>query len=256
MKKMNAIRRNQILSSIDCYPNIKKLFGEGFLNNAIQSFSLINGKWSPENYAISNYLMSGRNFLKEEDFIIFMSALEKMILFYVANYPTYITSSDLMKRLKSKKMSDFQGKWTELIFGYYLHSKGIKIEEMSPKEETSDGEKEICDIRTDFGEIEVSIILSDKRVSFSDGEVFFGDTNISYIDRELVNKKISRKKTKKILAIDCSLLDEIRLQFLNSYLGFDINFDVFKETSKKIILFIRDPLTEQVACHKIVNLMV
>jgi hypothetical protein len=246
-KNLTDKDKEEFLRKIDDCDNLKSLLGYDFLKKAIQDFQYIDNKWSSKNICFVNYLHV--HFDKEDYFL----SLEMMLSFYLKNFPEYIKSTDVINRLTSRRMEDFQGKWSEIALGYYLHGKGVKILEMSPKDKTYAGENEICDIKTDLGCFEVSAILSEARTIFPEDSVFWGDTNVSYSDTQLVNKKISRKQAKKILALDCSWLDNVRLQFNNIRLGFDINFDVFKKTSKKIMLFVRDTTTEQVVCHRIVT---
>ena len=237
-------RKNEIKRLIKQYPNVMDLFGKEFLLEAIECHSVDNcDQWSPKNYFLSNYLMSAFDHLNEPNFI---TELENMLQYFLQEHPTYIASKQVLSRLKSKDKALFEGKWSELIFAYFLKRKNVANIDMSNIIQTEDGEKELFDIKTDLGEFEVTTILSQKGM-YNTNQVILGSLEINENDKILVNGKIKKKRAKSLLAIDCTLVEDLFVKLAESQLGMPIDFNVFKRTSKQILLFIRDPQTLQVA---------
>lgn len=193
----------------------------------------------------------------------FLIECNKMLGFYLEKFPEKIKSADVIKRLSSKKESDFEGKWSELIFGYYLNNLGYELNDISVKEKTNDGEKEICDLRTNLGDIEVACSLSkngqfpemDSESEDDPNNAFSIDMNITGELKKIILSKIHKKNDKNIIAIDCTYLDEMRHHFdqisdENFKMYSDIS--IFRKDEKNIFLFLRNPITEQVSERKIV----
>jgi|GEM_PF-4816032 hypothetical protein len=242
-------RKQEIVKMIEKCPNIIEVFGHEFLFTAIQSYEVNNEcKWSPQNYFLANYLMSVSNYKGPKNYI---TELESMLNFFLSKHRDYIKSQSVLSRLTSKKEPTFQGRWSELIFAYFLNSKNIDIISISKTEQTKYGEVELFDIKTSCGEIEITTIMSEKGKVFDTDDVIFGMSEIGGIEKQLVNRKIKNKSGKKILAIDCTLVDELNDKLVEGKVGFPINFNIFKSTSKKVILFMRDSATQQVSLFKI-----
>lgn len=248
-------RKEILQNELNKYPVISDYFGYEFLRKAIRTYKTKSNSlvWSSSNFIISNYLMSHYNFREKVNFI---TELEKLLIFYTDNFSDYIRSEDVRKRLMSRNNSYFQGKWSELILGYFLNSRGIKILEMSKKINCSEGEIESNDIISSVGSFEVSVILSDKGREYPDDTVFFGSLEISQTAIDLINQKIKKKALQNnstILAFDCQHIMNIYNSFSHIYLGIPVNFNVFKDAKKPILLFIRDAYTEQVCAGKLVG---
>ena len=244
-------RKKEILNTIYNCPNIVELFGESFLDNAIESYKTIDKiKWSSQNYFIANYFMSASFYLNQINFI---NSFEKLLSYFITQHKNYISSKNVLFRLTSKNEALFQGKWSELIFVYFLKNSNVDVISVSELIKTNEGEKELYDIKTKYGEIEVTSILSSKGKVFDSEEVFFGSVEIGEIEKQLVNRKIKNKSGKKILAIDCTFVDELYEKLFSYKEGLNIDFDVFKPTSKDIFLFLRNPANQQVGFCKYLN---
>lgn len=244
-------RKKEILKTIFNCPNIVNVFGQSFLEKSIDSYKTVDGiEWSPQNYFIANYFMSV-SFYKNQ--INFITSLENLLSYYIKQHKDYILSNNVLSRLTSKNESIFQGKWSELIFAYFLNNKNIDVVSVSELTKTNEGEKELYDIKTEYGEIEVAVILSSKGKVFDSDEVFFGSVDIGDIEKQLVNKKIKKKGGKNILAIDCTFVDELYDKLFSYKEGINIDFSVFKHTSKNVFLFLRNPATQLVEFCKYLN---
>jgi hypothetical protein len=244
-------RKEQIITEIKRCPSIIEFFGNEFILTSIETYQTVNGfQWSPRNYFISNYFMSISFYQNQPNFI---TELERLLHYYLTNYPALIKSKNVISRLTTKDESLFQGKWSELIFGYFLAGKGIEIIDISRTQQSVHGEIELFDIKTKYGEIEVTAIMTKEGRIFDTNEVFIGSLQIDDFEKRLVNKKIKKKSGKKILAIDSSLIDELQTRILESSIGINVDFDVFQPTSKEIILFLRNPETCQVGHCKFLN---
>jgi N6-adenosine-specific RNA methylase IME4 len=240
-------RKKAVVNFIEHCPNIRKLFGDKFLSKAIESFSTgENDQWSPNNYFISNYLMGASRHLDKDNFI---TELEQMLQYFLKEHPTYIKSKQVLVRLKSKDRALFEGKWSELIFAYFLNKKDVSNIDLSNIILSENGEKELFDIKTDLGEFEVTTILSQKGI-YDTNQFIWGSLEIDKKDRILINGKIKKKRSKSILAIDCTLAEDLSTKLVESQLGMPIDFNVFRKTSKIILLFVRDPQTLQVMVCK------
>lgn len=244
-------RKIEILTLIEKYDAIKQLFGSDFIKECIDTYK-VNEKqeWSPNNFFISNYLMSASFHFNEPNFI---TELNNMSRYFLENHSEFIYSEVTLTRLKSKDKFLFNGKWSEMIFAYYLTLRGVKVLDISRIIPTNEGEIELFDILSELGSIEVTTILSEKGKSFIDGEVFSGDLSIGSIEKELVNKKIKKKSGNNLIAIDCTFVDELFSRIVESNSGFNIDYNVFKNKSKTVILFIRHPYTQQVGGVKFLN---
>ncbi len=244
-------RKKQIIKLIRACPNILNVFRIEFLENAIETYETTDGtKWSFQNYFIANYFMSVSYYPNQINFI---TSLEKLLSYFLKHHKDYILSKGLLSRLMAKDETLFQGKWSELIFVYYLKSNNIDVISVSELVKTNDGEKELYDIKTKYGEIEVTAILSSKGEVFDTEEVFFGSVDIGDVEKQLVNRKIKNKSGKNILAIDCTFVDELYEKLFSYKEGLNINFNVFKPTSKNVLLFLRSPATQQVDFCKYLN---
>ncbi len=237
-------RKEHILAEIMRCPSIVECFGNEFILTSIETYQTVDGnQWSPRNYFISNYFMSISFYPNQPNFI---TELERMLHYYLTDYPEYIKSKNVLSRLTTKDEPLFQGKWSELIFGYFLACKGIEIIDFSRTQQSVNGEIELFDIKTKYGEIEVTAIMPKGEQIFDTNEVFIGSLQIEDFEKRQVNKKIKKKSGKTILAIDSSLVDELHTKILETSIELNVDFDVFHPTSKEIILFLRNPETCQV----------
>lgn len=149
-------RKKEILNIILNCPNIVNVFGWSFIEKSIDSYKIVNGiKWSPQNYFIANYFMS---VTFNQNQINFITSLENLLSYFIRQHKNYILSKNVLSRLTSKDESIFQGKWSELIFTYFLNNKNIDVMSVSALTKTAEGEKELYDIKTEYGEIEVAVI--------------------------------------------------------------------------------------------------
>lgn len=244
-------RKKEILKMIYNCPNIVNVFGQSFLEKSIDSYKIVNGiKWSAQNYFIANYFMSVSVYQNQINFI---NSLENLLSYFIRQHKSYILSKNVLSRLTSKDESIFQGKWSELIFAYFLNNKNIDVMSVSALTKTAEGEKELYDIKTEYGEIEVAVILSSKGKVFDSDDLFFGSVDIGAIEKKLIDKKIKKKIGKNILAIDCTFVDELYYKLLSYNEGINVDFSVFKDTSKNIFLFLRNPATQLVGFCKHLN---
>lgn len=186
--------KKEIISRVESCTSITKVFGQSFLTDAIQSYKVINSEWSRENYFIANYLMSSSYYWYLQNCI---TELEDMLKYFLSNHTEYIKSKSVLKRLKSKDEPLFQGIWSELIFTNFLRKRDIKIVEVSKTVRTKNGEVELFDIKTNYGEIEVTTIMSSRGRIFEEQNTFSGSLEIGNIEKKLVNKKIKDKSGKK-----------------------------------------------------------
>lgn len=251
IKRTMDKRKAYILRIIKKCSSITEVLGSQFITTAIETYDTVEKiKWSPRNYFISNYFMSASFYPNQLNFI---SELENLFNYYLTTHKDYIKSKSVLSRLTTKNEALFQGKWSELIFTYYLKNHNIEIIDISKLEKTKDGENEMFDIKTNYGEIEVTEIMSDKGKVFDTEEVFMGSPEIGDIEKQLVNKKIKNKVGKRILAIDATFVDELYMKLIDATEGLKINFNVFKRTSKNVFLFLRNPVTQQVGLCKYLN---
>lgn len=241
-------RKIEILNMIQKCPSIIEIFGQQFIYDAIKSYDVIKGnKWSPKNYFLANYLMSVSFYQNQHNYI---TELEDMFNFFLLNHRDYIKSKCVLSRLTSKDEPLFQGRWSELIFAHFLNRNNVYLIDISKTEHTKNGEIELFDIKTNYGEIEVTTIMSEKGKIFDTNGVISGMLEIDEVEKQLVNKKIKNKSGKKILAIDCTFVDGLYNKLVEIREGLQINFDVFKSTSKMVFLFLRYPATQQVGLYK------
>ena len=247
-------RKIKTIDLIKTCPNIINLFGKKFLLDSIGSYTVIGiNQWSPQNHILANYLMWRQYFSTEPNFI---TELEKMLKYFLSKHPEYINSKRVLSRLKSKDNSQFQGMWSELIFAFFLKRNNVEILDLSNLIQTKNGEKELCDIQIALSDIEVTVILSKKGMLYESNGLdmsFIGAPEIDNISKTLVNRKIGKKRGKKIVAIDCTFVFDLYTKINEAQMGLDIDFNTFKETSRKILLFIRNPHTEQVATCRLIN---
>lgn len=244
-------RKNEIIKTIHNCPNIVNVFGIKFLEDAIETYKTTDGiKWSSQNFFIANYFMSVSYYPNQINFI---TSLENLLSYFLKYHKDYILSKGVLSRIMTKDEPLFQGKWSELIFVYFLKNNNIDVISVSELQKTNEGEKELYDIKTEYGEIEVTTILSSKGKVFDTEEVFFGSVEIGDVEKQLVNRKIKNKSGKKILAIDCTYVDELYEKLFSYKEGLNIDFNVFKPTSKNIFLFLRNPATQQVGFCKYLN---
>lgn len=244
-------RKKEIINKIEKCPSAIEVFGLDFIVDAIQTYDVINGdEWSRKNYFIANYIMSASFYLNHNNFI---TELEKMLSYFLINHKNYIKSKSILSRLMSKDEPLFQGKWSELIFAYFLKRRGVDIIDISKTEQTMNGDIELYDIKTNFGEIEITAIMSAKGKVFDTENIFLGILEIGDIEKQLVNKKIKNKSGKNILVIDCTFVDELHQKLYEVSQGIPIAFNVFKSTSKNVFLFLRHNETQQVDFCKYLN---
>lgn len=245
-------RKSLILEQLKNCPSIVEVFGISFLEEAINTYQVVNEiEWSRQNCLISNYFMSVSYYQGELNFI---TELERMLTYFLSTHRDYITSTGVLTRLTSKDEHLFQGKWSELVLAYYLVQKGIQLIDLSRTQLTDKGEVELFDLSTDQGEVEVTVIMSEKGRAFDTADVFGGSLQLGEIERHLIDRKISSKSGKKILAIDCTFVDEVYRALLDATLGIQLRVGTFKQSSKIVYLFLRSPATQQVGLLKELNL--
>ena len=222
----SEIRKN-VLLFLKGYPRLYSYFGENFLLKILKQYYNRIDANKPA-YLIAYFIA----FAYQQQHKIFFDELEAMLTYFHSEPHLNIYITTPKNKLKSMKQDDFHGVWSEVIFAYFLHKNGYKINKIGQAKGEA---REHADIFTDKGIFEVTVILS-KRDYYEPGFVFAGSNEIIYDSIRLANDKISGKEKQneaKFIVIDCTFMDDLTEKLLSSrYLNIPVDFEVFKKTSK------------------------
>jgi hypothetical protein len=182
----------------------------------------------------------------------YITEWSQMLTFFNEKFPESINSSDAKARLQRGDEANFQGKWTELSYAYYLSKKGENILEMNPQ---NGNDIEITDIRTNKGSYELTTLLS-KSLNEEILTPVPGSSEFTSEIKFIVDRKLKAKENQNpsdFIVIDATRSAEVMSQkVINDYIS-EIDWDVFHRVAKGVILIFRDTHTEQIYCEQIIS---
>lgn len=237
--------KQELILFLGNYPRTVSYFGVNFLKNIIIHYKTCAYKSLNKKYLPLAHLIIVSYWAEHKAFFV---ELESMLNFYYSqeHLKNYILYPNVRNKLKSPLESDFQSKWSELVYAFHLAKNGHTILKIGQ----SKGETfEAVDILTDKGSFEIATVLSDKD-RYETGQVFFGDNRIIEESKEVIDRKIGYKKkqnTASTIVIDCTFMDDYTDKlFTSKILNLPVNFNVFDIPNKNVTTFIRHNVTAQV----------